>query len=93
MMNEPIFLILSLITGVLLGAFFFGGLWWTIQKGLTSQNPALWFFVSFLLRTGAVLAGFYFISGERWDRMVACLLGFVVARFVVLKIKKEVDNG
>ena len=37
---------------LLLGAFFFGGLWWTVQKGVTSETPALWFLGSLLLRTG-----------------------------------------
>ena len=27
-------LILSLLAGVLLGTIFFGGLWWTIRKGI-----------------------------------------------------------
>lgn len=87
-MNEPIFLILPLLAGVLLGAFFFGGLWWTVQKGLSAQNPALWFLGSMLVRTGVTLVGFYLVSDGRWERMVACLLGFVVARFAILKLKK-----
>ena len=32
-MNETLILVLALATGVLLGAIFFGGLWWTVQKG------------------------------------------------------------
>ncbi|MCB9340406.1 MAG: ATP synthase subunit I [Lewinellaceae bacterium] len=87
-MNEPLFLILALLAGALLGAFFFGGLWWTVQKGLTAQNPALWFLGSMLVRTGVTLVGFYFVSDGRWERMVACLLGFLAAKFVVLKMKK-----
>ncbi|MEZ4962359.1 MAG: ATP synthase subunit I [Saprospiraceae bacterium] len=92
MMNEPLFLILALLAGALLGAFFFGGLWWTVQKGLTAQNPALWFLGSMLVRTGVTLVGFYFVSDGRWERMVACLLGFVVARFAILKLTKKLIN-
>jgi hypothetical protein len=33
MMNETLSLVLALVTGVLLGAIFFGGLWWTVRKG------------------------------------------------------------
>ena len=40
------------LAGALLGAFFFGGLWWTVQKGVASERPALWFLGSLLLRTG-----------------------------------------
>ena len=49
-MNETLGLALALVAGVLLGAFFFGGLWWTVRKGVSSERPALWFFGSLLLR-------------------------------------------
>ncbi len=62
-MNEILNLILALVAGFLLGAFFFGGLWWTVQKGLSSKRPELWFLGSLLLRTITAVAGFYFASG------------------------------
>ena len=43
-MNELLLLAPALAAGLLLGAFFFGGLWWTVIKGASSQRPALWFF-------------------------------------------------
>ena len=76
---------LAFLAGALLGAFFFGGLWWTVQKGMTSERPALWFLGSLLLRTGVILAGFYFVSQGHWSRLGVCLLGFVVARVIVVK--------
>ncbi len=82
-MNEVLRLILPLIAGVLLGAMFFGGLWWTVRKGVSSQRPALWFFGSSLLRMSIALAGFYFVSGGHWERLLLCLLGFVMTRLVV----------
>ncbi len=92
MINETLTLVLALVTGVLLGSMFFGGLWWTIQKGVSSQHPALWFFGSLLLRTNIALAGFYFIGRGHWDRMLVCFLGFVIARLFVTRLtraKKE----
>lgn len=82
-MNEPFNLTLACVAGALLGAFFFGGLWWTIRKGVTSQQPALWIFGSLLLRTSVALVGFYFVASGHWQRLVACLLGFVLARLAV----------
>jgi F1F0 ATPase subunit 2 len=76
---------LSLFGGALLGAFFFGGLWWSVQKGIVSERPALWFLGSLLVRTSVILAGFYFVSQGHWSRLVACLVGFVVARLIVVK--------
>ena len=86
MMNETMSLILALVTGVFLGAMFFGGLWWTVQKGVSSKRPALWFFGSLLLRTSIALAGFYFIARGHWERLLMCLLGFVIARLIVKRL-------
>jgi hypothetical protein len=29
------------------------------------------------------LTGFYFVAGGQWERLLACLLGFFIARMVV----------
>lgn len=85
-MSDPIVLLLSAMVGLAMGAFFFGGLWWTLRKVLVSPRPVLWQLGSLLLRFGVVLAGFYFVADGMWQRMVACLAGFVVARIILLRL-------
>ena len=87
-MNDFLFLVLALAAGLLLGAIFFGGLWWTVRKGVFSKSPALWFLGSMLLRMSIVLAGFYFVGGGDWQRLVTCLLGFIIARFIVMRLSR-----
>src|SRR5271169_2448448 len=82
-MNEFLSLALALAADVLLGAIYFGGLWWTVFRGVLSQRPAPWFFASLLLRMSITLAGFYFVGREHWERWLLCLVGFVLARLVV----------
>ena len=91
-MNETLTLILASVAGVLLGALFFGGLWWTVQKGLSSKRSALWFLGSLLLRMSIALAGFYFVSGGHWKRLLACLLGFVMARLIVIRLTRGTEK-
>jgi F1F0 ATPase subunit 2 len=86
MMNEALNLVWALVAGGLLGVIFFGGLWWTVRQGVLSQQPAIWFSGSLLLRTIIVLAGFYFVSGGHWQRLLVSLLGFIMARFIVTRI-------
>jgi len=79
-MNEAVTLLLSCGAGGALGLFFFGGLWWTVRKSVTSNWAAFWVLGSLFVRMSLVLAGLYFVSGGRWERMLACLLGFIIAR-------------
>jgi F1F0 ATPase subunit 2 len=82
-MNETLTLALAWLAGTALGGIFFGGLWWTIRKGVSSQMPAFWFAGSLLLRMGITLAGFYLVMGGHWERLLACSFGFLMARLVV----------
>jgi F1F0 ATPase subunit 2 len=85
-MSEALTLLLAWVAGAALGVVFFGGLWWTVRKALTARQPALWFFGSLLLRMAVVLPGFYFVSDGQWERLLACLLGFVIARFILIRL-------
>jgi F1F0 ATPase subunit 2 len=86
--NAPV-LALAFLSGVLLGAIFFGGLWWTVRRGLLSPIPALWFSASSLIRIGVALGGFYTVSQGEWRRLLACLLGFFLARIVVMQASRK----
>ena len=83
-MNEFQVLTLAFVAGAVLGTFFFGGLWWTVQKGVVSNRPELWFLGSLALRIGVILAGFYVVSQGHWSRLAACLVGFLMARVIVV---------
>ena len=87
-MNSVSTLFLAALFGASLGAFFFGGLWWTVKKGLTSNHPALWFLGSTLIRTGFVLAGFFVVAAGDWKKLLACLLGFITARLFVTRLTR-----
>jgi F1F0 ATPase subunit 2 len=89
MVNEILILVLSLMAGALLGVLFFGGLWWTVQKVVLSKRSALWVPVSLLLRTSIALVGFYFIANGHWERLLVCLLGFIISRLIVTLFIRE----
>ena len=82
-MNEALHWGLAWLAGSGLGAIFFGGLWWTVRRGASSKRPALLFLASLLLRMGIALAGFYYVAGGQWQRLLLCLAGFVMARLAV----------
>ena len=83
-MSETLTLILAGLAGAALGTIFFGGLWWTVRRGVSSGHPGRWFLGSGLLRMGIVLAGFYLLGDGHWPRLVGALAGFIVARIAVM---------
>ncbi len=86
LLEQAMALMLSGVAGLVLGAVFFGGLWWTLRKSLKSQRPALWLLGSLLARTSLVLVGLYLVSGGQWQRLLAGLAGVIGARFLVLRL-------
>jgi F1F0 ATPase subunit 2 len=87
-MSEKTGVLAAVLAGMLLGVFFFGGLWWTVRRALTSRQAALWFSGSFLARTAVALAGFYFAAQGDWRRIAGCIAGFLGARLLVIRFTR-----
>jgi len=87
-MNEAPILAGNLLAGILLGGFFFGGLWWTIRSRSPSQWSGLLFSASFLLRMTVAVTGFYVVSHGEWRKLLACLVGFLLARIAVTRLTR-----
>ena len=84
-MSDTTGILSAVLAGMLLGMLFFGGLWWTVRKTLSSAWAALWFSGSFLARTAVTLIGFYFAAQSDWRRMAGCVAGFLGARLGVVR--------
>ncbi len=82
-MPDALRAMLALVAGAALGAIYFGGLWWTVRRAGSFRRPAFSMLVSVLVRMSMVLGGFYLVAGGNWQRLLLCLLGFVVARAAV----------
>lgn len=81
---EPLEMSLAFGAGLGLGVFYFGLLWLTVRRLASARRPVSLVFASFVFRMGAVLAAFYFVMGGSWERLVACLLGFIIMRSIFL---------
>ena len=85
-------LLIPLLAGVALGGFYFGSLWWVVRRVPTMRQPELWLFASFLARTAVTITVFFFVMGGRWERVVACIVGFVLARTVLVGFLHETKS-
>ncbi len=80
MINEMLRLAVALAAGAGVGAIFFGGLWLTLLRLPTARWPAVLMMGSMAGRMGIALVSFYLIMDGRWERLVACVLGFILMR-------------
>jgi F1F0 ATPase subunit 2 len=71
-----------------LGAIFFGGLWWTVHRGVNATIPGLWFGLSALLRMAITVCGLYFVARLGWPSLIACLCGVLIARTAVVHLTR-----
>ena len=69
--------------GILLGIFFYGGLWLTVRRLATTHHPFALSLGSLLLRMAVTLAGFVFVLHGRWQNAAVALVGFTAARLLL----------
>jgi F1F0 ATPase subunit 2 len=84
-MNEALDLVLALAAGIGLGAIFFGGLWLTLNRLPTTRWPLPLALGSLIGRTVVVIIGFSLIAAGSWQRLIACLLGFILIRQFLIR--------
>ena len=78
--NDILEIAAAAAAGLALGAFYFGGLWWTVRRLPGARHPAVLLLASFLLRGTVLVAGVLAASGGRWRRVAACLAGLLLVR-------------
>ncbi len=87
-MTDVVTLALDLTLGSVLGAAFYGGLWWTVCH-LSARHAGPWLLGSFVVRTLIVLAGFYTVARGPWRGLAACFAGFLAARIAVTRFTRN----
>lgn len=73
--------------GVFLSLVFFLGLWATIQRIILQQAGAMLFISSFIVRTGFILIGFFFVlKSLEWQGLVSAIAAFTMVRILLAQV-------
>jgi len=67
--------------GVALGCFYYGGLWFTINRLVHWRQPALGMLASLFIRLAVVAMSLYLLADDDWRRYAAALPGLLLARW------------
>lgn len=77
-------LLAAFTAGLALGAFYFTALWHTVRKLPSANKPSGLLIVSFFLRMGVIMAGFFLIiDAGHWERLAAAMVGFIIIRKIL----------
>ncbi len=91
MMNPEVWqLAIALLAGSAIGLFYFGGLWLTVIRIPSSNNPQLLLIGSFGLRLAGALAAFYSLTPWGWQALAVAMAGLLITRQVMTRIKGRV---
>ena len=75
-------LLWPLMAGTIIGAIYFSSLRWTVNRLVRARQPMIWLLGGATVRIALVLPLFYIVMAGEWQRMLACLAGFVAGRML-----------
>ena len=84
-MTNAVDLIPAFGIGLTLGAFFFGGLWWTVRRLAVSPNPTGLLCRSLAIRFGIAMTGFSLVMSGEGVRLALAVLGFLAVRELIAR--------
>lgn len=82
-------MVVGFLGGLMLGLFFFGGLYWSVEKLAQVKNPAVLMLLSLLVRMAALMAGFILLFKRSFAEGVAALFGVIFVKFVLIAYSKK----
>jgi F1F0 ATPase subunit 2 len=85
-MSEGFLLGIAFVGGAANGAFFYGGLWWTVRRVPRARRPGVLLLVSFAVRLGVALPAIYLVSAGGLGRLALCMAGLLIARVALVRI-------
>ena len=90
MILNPVSVSIGLAAGAVMGALYFGGLFWSVMRLKTVEHKKRFLFYSWLLRSVGLIGGLFVLM--RYDEQVlfAGVAGLFAARFVIVRqVKKQ----
>ena len=85
---------IAFLVGVILGIFYFGGLYLSVKKIDKVKYPSLLMTVSFIIRMSLLILGFFYISKGDYRNILLALAGVILIRFIMtFTVKSKISNS
>ncbi|MFN1834161.1 ATP synthase subunit I [Balneola sp. MJW-20] len=83
---ELMLVVFSIISGLLTGLVYFGGLWYTVRILPSATIPHGVLILSMALRLSVALLAFFMLLKLNWSYLLIALLSFLLVRQVMIYI-------
>ena len=80
---NPLLWGLSFVWGILLGLFYFGGLWMTLKHVSGVNKPKFWLGVSYVIRIFFIMIGFWIVMKRDLVLFIFTFLAFFITRVIL----------
>lgn len=87
-MNSFLMVIFYILTGAILGFFYFGGLWLGLRNIGKVTHPYLLIIISFVIRIIVLVVIMFVILQQSWSGLIFTLIGFFAIRMILMSILK-----
>lgn len=80
---------LAFMAGIVLGVAYMAALWIAVRGLAGAAWPGRQLLVGAAVRLGLLLGGFFLVMDGQWERLLACLAGFLLVRIAVTRWARE----
>lgn len=87
---------MAIIAGIVLGVFFFGGLYLSVQYLGKVKYPSVLMMASLIIRMAVLVGGLYLIRGDSYLNIPLALMGILLVRIIMtrqVKRKQPAENS
>ncbi len=85
-LTQVLFMVVyPLAVGLVLGVFYYGGLWLVLRRLPQLSHPAVWLTLSLLVRTLTVLFVLYLLFANDWQQLLVAVLGMIISRVLLVQ--------
>lgn len=86
-------MVVSFIIGIILGLFYFGGLYYTTQKLKSNKSPGSLMIISTVVRMAIIIFGLYYLAKRGINHILIGSFAIILVRIIlVIYVKKEISE-
>ena len=86
---NPVSISIGLAAGAVMGALYFGGLFWSVMRLKAVENKKRFLFFSWLARSVGLIGGLFVLTRYDEQVLLSGVVGLFIARFVIVRTVKK----